>query len=373
LKFQLLKVCPDTRARAGLLTLPHTPEGIETPCFMPVGTQGTVKSMSQSQLFDEIGYRIILGNTYHLYLRPGHDRISRLGGLHKFISWKGSMLTDSGGFQVFSMNDLNRVTEDGVTFKSHVDGSMHHFTPEHSIKVQHSLGADIIMAFDECPAYPATKGVVASATNRTHRWADRCLNYHQDNGDLELQSLFGICQGGSFEDLRVESAQEIASRDFPGIAIGGVSVGEPTDLMRLAVDWSIPHLPTDRPRYLMGVGTPEDLIASVEQGIDMFDCVLPTRSGRTGTLYTSVGKINIKGLRFAEDEGPVDPHCDCAVCRQYSAAYLRHLYRTKETLGGILATYHNLAFYKNLMRQIRESILDGTFLQQKDQFIRNNP
>jgi queuine tRNA-ribosyltransferase len=339
---------------------------------MPVGTQGTVKSMSQNQLYDEIGYRLILGNTYHLYLRPGHERVARLGGLHDFISWKGAMLTDSGGFQVFSMNDLNKITEDGVTFKSHLDGSMHHFTPEHSMDVQHALGADIMMAFDECPAYPATKDAVADATNRTHRWADRCLEHHLLHGDAEKQSLFGICQGGSFEDLRIESAQAIASRPFPGIAIGGVSVGEPTDLMRLAVDWSVPYLPEDKPRYLMGVGTPEDLVESVAQGIDMFDCVLPTRSGRTGTLYTSLGKINIKGLKFAEEKGPVDPNCSCAVCRQYSAAYLRHLYRTKETLGGMLATYHNLAFYKNLMVAIRKSIINGTFLQQKSSFIRNN-
>ena len=229
-----------------------------------------------------------------------------------------------------------------------------------------------MMAFDECPAYPATKDAVADATNRTHRWADRCLEHHLLHGDAEKQSLFGICQGGSFEDLRIESAQAIASRPFPGIAIGGVSVGEPTDLMRLAVDWSVPYLPEDKPRYLMGVGTPEDLVESVAQGIDMFDCVLPTRSGRTGTLYTSLGKINIKGLKFAEEKGPVDPNCSCAVCRQYSAAYLRHLYRTKETLGGMLATYHNLAFYKNLMVAIRKSIINGTFLQQKSSFIRNN-
>jgi queuine tRNA-ribosyltransferase len=339
---------------------------------MPVGTQGTVKSMSQSQLYDEIGYRIILGNTYHLFLRPGHERIALFGGLHKFISWKGSMLTDSGGFQVFSLNHINKISEDGVTFKSHLDGTMHHFTPERSIKVQHELGADIIMAFDECPGYPATKEAVAAATDRTHRWADRCLSYHEAEGNPDSQSLFGICQGGSFEDLRRESAQSIASRNFAGIAIGGVSVGEPIELMRLAVEWSMPFLPENRPRYLMGVGTPEDLIESVSQGVDMFDCVLPTRSGRTGTLYTSLGKINIKGLRFADEAGPVDPNCNCAVCRQYSAAYLRHLYRTKETLGGILATYHNLAFYKRLMANIRQAIIDGTFLERKSSFVRNN-
>jgi queuine tRNA-ribosyltransferase len=281
------------------------------------------------------------------------------------------MLTDSGGFQVFSMNDLNKVSEDGVTFKSHLDGSSHHFTPEHSISVQHALGADIIMAFDECPAYPATRDVVGSATQRTHRWADRCTSYHEEYGNPEHQSLFGICQGGSYEDLRIESAQAISSRPFAGIAVGGVSVGEPTELMRQAVAWSAPHLPDNKPHYLMGVGTPEDIFESIEQGIDMFDCVLPTRSGRTGTLYTSVGKINIKGLRFADEAGPVDPNCSCAVCRQYSAAYLRHLYRTKETLGGMLATYHNLAYYHSLMSSIRKSIVDGTFLKLKKMFIRN--
>ena len=328
---------------------------------MPVGTQGTVKAMSQPELYDELGFRIILGNTYHLSLRPGSHAVERMGGLHKFIAWEGAMLTDSGGYQVFSLSDMNKISEDGVTFKSHLDGSMHHFTPERSLEVQHGLGADIIMAFDQCPPYPCPRDQVAIATERTHRWAKRCVDYHAEAGDAATQSLFGICQGGAFEDLRVASAQYISSLDFPGIAIGGVSVGEPTDLMRAAVEWSIPHIPEDRPRYLMGVGTPTDIVEAVASGVDMFDCVLPTRLGRNGSIYTSLGRVNIKGSRFAEDTGPVDPNCDCAVCRRYSAAYLRHLYKTGEILGCRLATYHNLAFYANLMRQIRSAISNGTF------------
>lgn len=341
--------------------MPHVPEGVETPCFMPVGTQGSVKAMSQTELYDELGFRIILGNTYHLALRPGHELIASMGGLHRYIAWDGAMLTDSGGYQVFSLNDLNKITEDGVTFKSHLDGSMHHFSPERSLEVQHGLGADIIMAFDQCPPYPCARDLTAEATDRTHRWARRCAVYHRDSGDPERQSLFGICQGGVYEDLRIQSAQQIASLDFPGFAVGGVSVGEPTDLMRAAVEWSVPHLPTDRPRYLMGVGTPLDIVESVARGIDMFDCVLPTRLGRNGSIYTSIGRVNIKGSRFAQDGGPVDPNCTCAVCRRYSAAYLRHLYKCNEILGCRLATYHNLAFYANLMREIRQSIEDGCF------------
>ena len=361
MKFELIRSSPDTGARRGLLRLPHVTEGIDTPCFMPVGTQGSVKAMSQTELYDELGYRIILGNTYHLSLRPGHEVISRMGGLHRYIGWDGAMVTDSGGYQVFSLNDLNKITEDGVTFKSHLDGSKHHFSPERSIEVQHALGADIIMAFDQCPPYPSTRDLTAQATDRTHRWAQRCSDYHGQAGDPNAQSLFGICQGGVYEDLRVASAQEIASLDFPGIAVGGVSVGEPTEMMRAAVEWSVPHLPSDRPRYLMGVGTPVDLVESVARGIDLFDCVLPTRLGRNGSIYTSIGRVNIKGSRYAEDAGPVDPHCDCAVCRRYSAAYLRHLYKCNEILGCRLATYHNLAYYGNLMRSIRNSIDEDCF------------
>lgn len=370
MKFTVDQQCPETGARAGRLDLAHA-TGIPTPAFMPVGTQGTVKAMSQQELA-EIGFRIILGNTYHLSLRPGHEAIARMGGLHGFISWDGAMLTDSGGYQVFSLSDLNKITDDGVTFKSHLDGSLHHFTPERSIEVQHGLGADIIMAFDHCPPYPCPRNQVAIATDRTHRWAARCLAYHQEAGETDRQNLFGICQGGAFEDLRAQSAQAISAMDFPGIAVGGVSVGEPTDLMRAAVEWSVPHLPQDRPRYLMGVGTPQDIVESVARGIDLFDCVLPTRLGRNGSIYTSLGRINIKGNRYAEDTGPVDPNCDCMVCRRYSAAYLRHLYKTGEILGCRLATYHNLAFYANLMRQIRAAIAEGSFNKFRKAFLTAN-
>lgn len=361
MKFELLCTCPVTGARRGRLELPHAPEGVETPCFMPVGTQGTVKAMSQTELYDELGFRIILGNTYHLALRPGHDLISRMGGLQRYIGWDGAMLTDSGGYQVFSLNDLNKITEDGVTFKSHLDGSLHHFSPERSIDVQHGLGADIIMAFDQCPPFPCPRDEAAAATERTRRWAVRSASRHLEAGDPARQNLFGICQGGVYEDLRVQSAQEIASLDLPGYAVGGVSVGEPVELMRAAVEWSVPHLPAGKPRYLMGVGTPLDLVESVARGIDMFDCVLPTRLGRNGSIYTSLGRINIKGSRFAEEAGPVDPNCGCAVCRRYSAAYLRHLYKANEILGCRLATYHNLAYYANLMKEIRQSIEIGSF------------
>lgn len=320
---------------------------------MPVGTRGTVKAMTQEEVW-ELGFRLILGNTYHLYLRPGHELIRRAGGLHSFIAWDGAMLTDSGGFQVFSLQELRKITDEGVAFKSHLDGSEHFFSPERSIEVQHALGSDIIMAFDECPPYPCSWTDTRSATERTHRWLDRCVRYHDDQGSRQL--LFGIAQGGTYEDLRRESAERVSSLGTPGVAVGGVSVGEPPDLMLAAVGWSVPYIPQDRPRYLMGVGTPQDIVRAVGQGIDMFDCVLPTRLGRNGTLYTKTGRINIKGSRFTEEFGPVDPECGCAVCRRYSAAYLRHLYKCDEILASRLATYHNLAHYAELMRDIRQAI-----------------
>jgi queuine tRNA-ribosyltransferase len=314
--------------------------------------------MTQEEL-RALDYQIILGNTYHLYLRPGHELVRRAGGLHKFISWDGAMLTDSGGFQVFSLEDLRSISEDGVLFKSHLDGTQHLFTPERSIEIQHSLGADIIMAFDECPPYPAEQSAVAAATDRTHRWLERCVTYHKDSGSQQL--LFGIVQGGTYPELRALSAQAIASHDLPGCAIGGVSVGEPAELMQEAVASSIPYLPEDRPRYLMGVGTPQDILHAVAEGVDMFDCVLPTRLGRNGTMYTERGRINIKVSRYTEDFGPVDPDCTCAVCRRYSAAYIRHLYRCNEILAARLATYHNLAHYATLMRRIRDAVASDTY------------
>jgi queuine tRNA-ribosyltransferase len=326
---------------------------------MPVGTQATVKAMTQEEVA-ALGFSLILGNTYHLYLRPGHELVRRAGGLHQFMAWDQALLTDSGGYQVFSLQDLRNISEDGVKFKSHLDGSEHFFSPERSIDVQHGLGADIIMAFDECPPYPCPYDRTRDATERTHRWLTRCCSFHKASESGQL--LFGIAQGGVYEDLRRQSAQFVAAADTPGIAVGGVSVGEPPDLMQAAIAWSIPELPEHKPRYLMGVGTPRDILDAVAQGVDMFDCVLPTRLGRNGTLYTTRGRINIKGSRFTEDFGPVDPNCGCAVCRRYSAAYIRHLYKCDEILASRLATYHNLAHYAQLMEGIRAAITAGEYV-----------
>lgn len=361
--FQVLATDRLTRARRGRLTLNHST--VETPVFMPVGTQGTVKSTSQQELA-EMGYRIILGNTYHLYLRPGHELIRQAGGLHKFIGWDGSILTDSGGFQVFSLEHIRKIGEDGVVFRSYVDGSYHEFTPERVMEVQAAIGADIVMAFDECAPYPCERDYAKDAMERTHRWAERSLASHDPN-----QAFFGIIQGSVYPDLREQSTKFIASLDTDGIAIGGVSVGEGKDLMMNAVDWSVPHLPEHKPRYLMGVGTPEDILDAVVRGIDMFDCVLPTRLGRNGSLYTSQGRINIKNNRFIEDFGPVDPECDCWCCRNYSAAYLRHLYKCDEIMASRLATYHNLHFYARLMERIREAIEANRLTEFRKEFLAN--
>lgn len=330
---------------------------------MPVGTQGTVKATSQQEL-DEMGYRIILGNTYHLYLRPGHDLVKKAGGLHEFIGWPHMILTDSGGFQVFSLEHIRKISEDGVVFRSYVDGSYHEFTPERVMQIQAALGADIAMAFDECAPYPCDRDYAARAMERTHGWAVRSLNSRDPN-----QLFFGIVQGSTYEDLRAESAQFIASLNTDGIAIGGVSVGEGKELMMGSVEWTVPYLPDDKPRYLMGVGTPEDLLDAVMRGIDMFDCVLPTRLGRSGSLYTTHGRINIKNNRFTEDFGPVDPECGCWCCRNYSAAYLRHLYKCDEILASRLATYHNLHFYQSLMANIRQAIDQGRLAEYRRDFL----
>ena len=314
-----------------------------------------MKAMSQEQLA-HVGFSIILANAYHLYLRPGHELIARMGGVRKFMSWNGPTLTDSGGFQVFSLEHLRKIGGDGVRFKSYIDGSEHVFTPERVIEIQEAIGADIIMAFDECVPYPVGRDYAEQAMERTHAWARRCKEAHKTD-----QALFGIVQGSVYQDLRERSAKAIAGMDFDGVAIGGVSVGEPKDLMFKAVDWTIPFLPRDKPRYLMGVGTPEDLLNAVARGIDMFDCVLPTRLGRNGSLYTTYGRINIKNARYAEDSSPVDPDCDCVTCKNYSAAYLRHLYKAEEILAAMLATYHNLYFYHRLMEGIRTSIEANAF------------
>jgi queuine tRNA-ribosyltransferase len=388
------------RARAGRLITPHGE--IETPVFMPVGTLASVKGIPQDTL-EELGAQIILGNTYHLYLRPGVETVKKMGGLHGFMSWPRAILTDSGGFQVFSLNELRKVTEEGVTFRSHLDGSSHFFTPESAMEAQIGLGADIIMAFDECTEYPAERERVRASMELTLRWAARSKKYFEehksevpwlpasgfglpapandgpqdsaastqqqqvphprfarvrnDNIDLNCtQSLFGIVQGGMDRELRRESAERTIEIDFPGYAIGGLSVGEPRELTREIVESTLEHLPKDKPRYLMGVGTPEEIAEYANLGVDMMDCVLPTRAARHGLLFTSEGKISIKQARYSQDETALDPNCACRVCQRYSRAYLRHLYASNEMLAQVLNTIHNLSFYLDTMRRVRHSI-----------------
>jgi len=331
---------------------------------MPVGTAATVKAMRTEQL-KEIGAGIILSNTYHLYLRPGHELIREAGGLHKFMNWDGAILTDSGGFQVFSLGDLRKITEEGVTFRSHIDGSKHMFTPEKSMEVQNALGSDIIMAFDECPPYPADREYVRKSLERTTRWLKRCKDAHKNT---ERQSLFGIMQGGMYQDLRSISATDIVEMDLPGYAIGGLSVGEPKEVMYEVMDYCVDYLPQDKPRYLMGVGSPDYLFEGVERGIDMFDCVLPTRIARNGLAMTSHGRVTIKNAAYERDFTALDPECDCYTCRNYSKAYLRHLFKSNEILSSMLLTYHNLYFLVNMMENIRTSIEEDRFLQYKKEF-----
>jgi queuine tRNA-ribosyltransferase len=348
--------------RRGRLLLPH--QAVETPVFMPVGTAGTVKAVAQDVL-ESLGAEIILGNTYHLYLRPGHEAIRRMGGLHKFISWPRAMLTDSGGFQVFSLNALRKVTEDGVRFKSHLDGSSHFFSPEHSIDVQIALGADIVMAFDECTEYPADRARSEESLRLTMAWARRSLAHFRAHRDEVVwreelggrtQSLFGIVQGGMHVDLRKQCAEQLVEMDFDGYAIGGLSVGEPRELTLEMIAEVLPLLPKDKPRYVMGVGYPDEIEQYARMGVDMMDCVLPTRAARHGLLFTSEGRLNIKNKQYAEDQGPADPACDCPVCRRYSRAYLRHLMQAGEPLSGTLNTIHNLAYYLGIMRSVRDSL-----------------
>jgi len=318
---------------------------------MPVGTQASVKAMGPDDL-ERCGVGILLGNTYHLYLRPGHALVQEVGGLHKFMNWAGPILTDSGGYQVFSMRKLTKVSEQGVAFQSHLDGSRHLLSPEGSMEIQEALGADIIMAFDEPVPYPASKGDTGASGELTARWARRCRERHQD----PQQALFGIIQGGMFADLREKCAREIVGIGFPGYAIGGLSVGEPKELMERMIDATIPHIPEKAPRYLMGVGFPEDIIRSVLQGVDMFDCVLPTRNARNGTLFTSAGKVRIKNAGHKSDARPLDPDCGCYTCSNFSRAYLRHLFAAGEILSYRLNTIHNLHYYMHLMHRIREAI-----------------
>ncbi len=387
-------------ARTGRLHAPHGE--IETPVFMPVGTVATVKGVPQD-ILEDLGVEILLGNTYHLYLRPGVETVRRMGGLHGFMAWPRAILTDSGGFQVFSLSDLRKVTEDGVTFRSHLDGSPHFFSPERAIEAQIGLGADIIMAFDECTEYPADRTRAKASMEMTLRWAERSKKYFEDHkheipwantghvgtaapgcpGERKLagsgtefrsagqpgaavptpcqqtQSLFGIVQGGMDLALRKESAERTIEIGFPGYAVGGLSVGEPRTLTREIVEATLEHLPADKPRYLMGVGTPEEIVEYASLGVDMMDCVLPTRAARHGLLFTSEGKVSIKQARYAQDPGPLDPNCACRVCQRYSRAYLRHLYASNEVLAQVLNTIHNLSFYLDTMRRVRHSIRLG--------------
>ena len=327
-----------------------------TPTFMPVGTQGTVKSISTPEL-REMNAQIILGNTYHLYLRPGHERVERLGELHKFMNWDGPILTDSGGFQVFSLSKLNKINDEGVVFQSHLDGSKHKFTPELSMEIQKALSSNIVMAFDQCPPFPTTEKFVRDAMKRTYEWAKRGLAYEMK----PHQARFGIFQGGLDVNLRKESIAQISELPFDGFALGGFAIGEPMEMMHQVVRHVAPLMPVDRPRYLMGVGRPEDLVESVRAGIDMFDCVMPTRNARNGQLFTSLGRVNIKNAKYQDDASPLDPNCDCQTCQHYSKAYLRHLFVAGEMLSARLNTIHNLHFYLNLMKQMREAILEGRF------------
>jgi queuine tRNA-ribosyltransferase len=347
------------------MDLPH--RQVQTPVFMPVGTAGSVKAVPQ-HLLEALGAQIILGNTYHLYLRPGHETVRRMGGLHRFMSWPRGLLTDSGGFQVFSLSDLRKVSADGVEFRSHIDGSLHQLSPERSIEIQIALGADILMVFDECTEYPADRGRARKSLDLTLEWARRSKAYfeahkHEAPWTKEFpgrtQSLFGIVQGGMYPELRRESAERLVEMDFPGYAIGGLSVGEPRELTREIIASTLPLLPKDKPRYVMGVGYPDEIVEYAKMGVDMMDCVLPTRAARHGLLFTSEGRLNIKNRQYAEDQCPPDPNCNCLVCGRYTRAYLRHLMVAQEPLAAVLNTLHNLAFYLETMARMRESLGRG--------------
>ena len=359
--FTLTRRCRDTRARLGVL---HTPHGdVHTPVFMPVGTQATVKTMTPEEL-GSLGVEMVLSNTYHLFLRPGHELIRRLGGLHAFMGWDGPILTDSGGYQVFSHSRLRKITEEGVRFQSHLDGSYHFLTPELAVGIQEALGADVIMCLDECPPYPSSYDYARGSMEMTLRWAGRCRAAKGDTG----QALFGIVQGGMNRDLRLKCIEGLVGIGFDGYAIGGLSVGETKPVMYEVADYTASAMPEDAPRYLMGVGTPEDLVEAVVMGVDMFDCVMPTRNARTGTLFTSFGRLNIRNARYADDEAPIDTGCSCYACRNFSRAYIRHLFQAGEVLALRLGTLHNLHYYMELMRGIREAVARGALLDFKRAF-----
>jgi queuine tRNA-ribosyltransferase len=348
-------------ARVGEINTLHGK--INTPVYMPVGTQATVKIMTPEDM-EKMDINVILGNTYHLYLRPGLDIIQKAGGLHKFMAWNRAILTDSGGFQVFSLKDMRKITKDGVKFRAHFDGSEHMFTPEKVVEIQNILGSDIMMCFDECPPYPATKEYVSNSLDLTLDWAKRAKAAHEKEG----QFLFGIIQGGTYRDLREKAMEELVKMDFPGYAIGGVSVGEGKELIYQAVDWCAPFMPEDKPRYLMGVGTPEDIWYSVEKGVDMFDCVFPTRIARNGTAYSAEGLVKIRNGEYKEDFRPIDSSCNCYTCMTFSRAYIRHLFNVHEILGMRLTTLHNIHFMINLMGKIKNAVLNDNYEREKEKF-----
>jgi queuine tRNA-ribosyltransferase len=362
IRYELIKTCKQTGARLGKV---HTPHGsFETPVFMPVGTLATVKTMSPEDL-KQMGAGIILSNTYHLWLRPGNEIVKEAGGLHKFMNWDRAILTDSGGFQVFSLSDMRTIEEEGVHFRNHLNGDKLFLSPEKAMHIQNDLGSDIMMAFDECPPFPAEYDYMKKSVERTSRWAERCLEAHNRP---KTQGLFGIIQGGEYEELRKQSAKDLVSLDFPGYAIGGLSVGEPKDVMKRVLDFTTPFMPANKPRYLMGVGSPDSLIDGAIRGIDMFDCVLPTRIARNGTLMTSEGRLVVKNAKFAKDFGPLDENCDCYTCRNYSRAYIRHLIKCDETFGLRLTSYHNLYFLVNLMEKVRHAIREDRLGDFRDEF-----
>ncbi len=366
-RFELLK--EDGGPRAGRLTTDHGV--VETPCFMPVGTQGAVKTMSSGDL-EDMGATIILANTYHLYLRPGVKILAEAGGIHRFMSWNGPVLTDSGGYQVFSLSDLNRITDEGVEFRSHLDGSAHLLTPSGVVDIQLSIGSDIMMVLDQCTSYPCGRGEAEEAVARTTLWAERSVGSHgtRMTRDGYERVLFGIVQGSVYRDLRERSAGELVPLDFPGYAIGGLSVGEPKEETLRTVEETTALLPREKPRYLMGVGFPEDIVEAVARGVDLFDCVVPTRNSRNGTVYTSRGKLVVKNAAYARDQGPIDPDCGCETCRRYSRSYIRHLFNTGEMSGPRLATYHSLYFYLHLLDEIRQVIREGSFMEWREEFYR---
>ena len=363
MQFTIRQQDRQTKGRLGQLRTARAV--IDTPVFMPVGSLGPVKGLEPEDLHD-LGFRLMLNNAYHLYLRPGHKVVAELGGLHAFTGWPGAILTDSGGFQIFSLAKLCKITDEGVTFQSHIDGSTHFITPETAIEIEEALGADIIMAFDQCVALPASRAAILEGVQRTTSWAKRCQASRRRND----QALFGIVQGGLEADLRRQSAQELVALDFEGYAIGGLSVGESKADMYAMLDVTAPELPEAKPRYLMGVGLPEDLIEGVARGVDLFDCVVPSRHGRTGWLFTGFGRVSIKQAQYKQDERPIDPDCGCPVCKRYSRAYLHHLFNVKEMLGARLNTIHNLWYFADLMQRVRSSIERGTFLTMREEFYR---